>query len=219
MGVMLWELDELAADCAEDGRYIRDALLSPALDVPGPVGSPINPIATKELLEVVVSLENLEIVCGYTELVNRYGDAVNRRDWDAFGLTFTEAAEWHIGPPLDFAANGRDQIVDLLKSRLAGVDHVIMTIGTVVLLDSDGDRARGRATFSEQGKRTETEGVRMFGLYDDEIVHRDGAWSFTKRTFTMLARDVDSTGLHAVNRFEAGKPALTGSVITEIETL
>lgn len=42
----MWDLDELAADCATDGRY--DFFLSaPPLKITGAVGSPINPIAVK----------------------------------------------------------------------------------------------------------------------------------------------------------------------------
>lgn len=42
----IWDLDELAADCAEDGQY--DFLfVGPPLVVPGAVGSPLNPQAIK----------------------------------------------------------------------------------------------------------------------------------------------------------------------------
>ena len=41
-----WVLDDLAADCAEDGRY-ECMLVAPPLNIPGAVGSPINPIALK----------------------------------------------------------------------------------------------------------------------------------------------------------------------------
>lgn len=41
-----WVLDELAADCADDGRY-EFMLVAPPLNIPGAVGSPINPIALK----------------------------------------------------------------------------------------------------------------------------------------------------------------------------
>jgi kynurenine formamidase len=41
-----WVLDELAADCAEDGRY-ECMLVAPPLNIPGAVGSPLNPMAIK----------------------------------------------------------------------------------------------------------------------------------------------------------------------------
>ena len=41
-----WVLDELAADCADDGRY-ECMLVAPPLNIPGAVGSPLNPIALK----------------------------------------------------------------------------------------------------------------------------------------------------------------------------
>jgi kynurenine formamidase len=42
----LWDLDELAADCAVDGRYAFQ-LIAPPLYLPRAVGSPLNPIAIK----------------------------------------------------------------------------------------------------------------------------------------------------------------------------
>lgn len=49
MGVYIgeiWWVEELAADCAEDGRY-EFFLSAQPLNIPGAVGSPINPIAVK----------------------------------------------------------------------------------------------------------------------------------------------------------------------------
>jgi kynurenine formamidase len=42
----LWVLDELAADCAQDGAY-EFLLSAPPLHLPGGMGSPLNPIALK----------------------------------------------------------------------------------------------------------------------------------------------------------------------------
>lgn len=42
----LWDLDALAADCAEDGAY-EFLLCAPPLHLPGGLGSPLNPIALK----------------------------------------------------------------------------------------------------------------------------------------------------------------------------
>jgi kynurenine formamidase len=42
----IWWLEELSADCAEDGRY-EFFLAAQPLNIPGAVGSPLNPIAIK----------------------------------------------------------------------------------------------------------------------------------------------------------------------------
>lgn len=42
----IWWLEELAADCAKDGRY-EFFLAAQPLNIPGAVGSPINPVAIK----------------------------------------------------------------------------------------------------------------------------------------------------------------------------
>jgi hypothetical protein len=42
----VWDLDALAADCADDGTY-EFLLVSSVLNIPKAVGSPLNPIAIK----------------------------------------------------------------------------------------------------------------------------------------------------------------------------
>jgi len=42
----IWYLDELADDCADDGIY-EFQLVAPPLNIPGAVGSPVNPQAIK----------------------------------------------------------------------------------------------------------------------------------------------------------------------------
>ncbi|MCU1437164.1 MAG: cyclase, partial [Naasia sp.] len=42
----MWNLDDIAADCREDGRYSM-LLAAPPLAIPGAVGSPINPVVVK----------------------------------------------------------------------------------------------------------------------------------------------------------------------------
>jgi kynurenine formamidase len=42
----IWQLDDLAADCAEDGKY-EFLFVGPPLVIPGAVGSPLNPQAIK----------------------------------------------------------------------------------------------------------------------------------------------------------------------------
>lgn len=49
LGVFLgeiWWLEELAEDCAQDGRY-EFFIAAPPLNIPGAVGSPLNPLAVK----------------------------------------------------------------------------------------------------------------------------------------------------------------------------
>jgi hypothetical protein len=42
----IWWLEELARDCAADGRY-EFFLAAQPLHIPGAVGSPLNPVAIK----------------------------------------------------------------------------------------------------------------------------------------------------------------------------
>jgi kynurenine formamidase len=49
MGMMLgelWDFDNLAKDCAEDGVY-EFLLAAPPLNISGALGSPVNPVAIK----------------------------------------------------------------------------------------------------------------------------------------------------------------------------
>jgi hypothetical protein len=42
----MWDLEELAEDCAQDGTY-EFFLTAPPLTISGAVGSPLNPLAIK----------------------------------------------------------------------------------------------------------------------------------------------------------------------------
>lgn len=117
------------------------------------------------------------------ELNATYGDAVSRRDKDAFGATWAEDAVWHL-PWLD-PVQGRETIVNLWVEQIANYPFHNFS-GYVGALEIEGDRARGRVWTSELVENVKGQGGRVTGRYDDEYVKRDGRWYFARKTFTPL---------------------------------
>src|SRR5262245_1357993 len=106
-------------------------------------------------------------------LVNRYTNAVNRRDWDTFADCFCEHAIWDVGgpeaAPLTFLFTGRDQITANIRGMVSGFDFHIQTNHAVVV-KVDGDRATSSSTLHEVARGPGgTTGQMIYGMYADDI--------------------------------------------------
>jgi ketosteroid isomerase-like protein len=136
--------------------------------------------------ELTMSEDAATVEQSLTRLVHTYSDAVNRCDWDAFAACFAEDGVWTVGAPLSFAAQGRVAIRETVARRVGDLDIVLQMVGTVLLVEHDGDRARGRATIRELTGRDATAASEIMGLYEDELIRVDGHWYFQQRTFNVL---------------------------------
>ena len=117
------------------------------------------------------------------ELIEAYGDAVFRRDADAFAETWAEDAEWHI---MGETRSGRDAIRTHWATLMEGFAFAAMfwTGGGCRI---DWDRGSGSWYALEMLHRKGGEAVLVCGRYEDEYV-RDagGVWRFARRRYTML---------------------------------
>lgn len=120
------------------------------------------------------------------DLVYRYADAVCRRDQDAWSATWTQDGIWQL--PSAPRMEGRDAIVDLWASAMAGLPFVAQTPHYGVL-DIDGDKASGRWYLTEHIKFPDGNGVFNVGCYQDKYVKRDGQWLFAERHYAVLYND------------------------------
>jgi hypothetical protein len=98
-----------------------------------------------------------------------------------------------VPPPFDILRVGREEIVKRLCDRRREVDIVVMTVGTVVVVEATEDRIVGRTTIEEVGRLNSELGLHVFGLYDDELVRVDDRWMFKGRTLNLLAVDHSPT--------------------------
>lgn len=119
------------------------------------------------------------------ELLERYCDAVNQRDADAWGATWAEDAQWllpHLG--LD-GISGRTQIVEAWREAMKLFPFVNM-FAQAGSIEVDGDRAVMRSYTSEVAVMQDDKEIRPRGQYDDVCVKRNGKWLFQRRKFTVL---------------------------------
>ncbi len=116
------------------------------------------------------------------DLLERYADAVFRRDFDQWADCWAQDAEWEI---LQFRRTGRAEVRALVEMLMAPLTFASMMVqpGPIAV---DGDHASARVYLLEvvvgpQGER------RMTNAYDDSYVRcADGCWRFAKRVFRPL---------------------------------
>lgn len=125
----------------------------------------------------------LEDRIAITELHQTYADAVVRADAADWAKVWAEDAHWSL---MGMEVSGRQAIVAFWEQAMAGLDavsfHCIPSM-TVV----DGDRAKGRCQTQEIMKVKDGTTRMIGGLYDDEMVKRDGQWFYSSRVFNVVA--------------------------------
>lgn len=121
-----------------------------------------------------------EDVAAIRALHDRYADAVNRRDAQAWGALWAEDAVWDL---MGTRVEGRAAIVGLWSQAMAGFAFVgfFSQVGAVSVT---ADRAEGRVWTHEVLENADGE-RRPLGRYDDQYVKRDGAWLFAERRFSL----------------------------------
>ena len=119
--------------------------------------------------------------------INRYTDAVNRRDWSVFPAIYAEDATWEgLGLKLKFA--GLAAITEGLSEIVEGF-AVFVQMNSPAAIEVDGDRAFARSTIHEHWD-TPADGTRtdVYGRYEDELVKIGGRWMFQARRFHPTSR-------------------------------
>lgn len=133
-------------------------------------------------------------------LLDRYTDAVNRRDWAAVERAFCADGVWDAGGPAMGAMSHRFEGGRACAHGIAGlVDPLTVCIQSnhAPAIVVEGDRATATSTINEiviapgaPGRAT------IWGMYFDEIVRDvDGEWRFKVRKFRFAWIDGEgSTG-------------------------
>ena len=120
------------------------------------------------------------------ELVASYGDAVTRRDADAWIANWAEDGVWKLP-----AIPGMERIegkVAILEAWLAAMPGwpFQVNIQSPGSIEIDGDTARGHTYTRELNTDTSGKTERWTNRYDDEWVKRNGRWLFKSRSLTVL---------------------------------
>ena len=143
--------------------------------------------------------ENLVDHLAINDLMARYVDAVNRRDWKAIEDQFCkEDGTWDVGGPsmgdFSFFFVGARNVAEGIERTINTTDFCFQTNHAMVI-EVSGDRATARCAVNEVARPLGGEsGVNLLGMYFDDIVReQDGEWRFKKRSFRFSY--IDSTKL------------------------
>ncbi|MFS0735925.1 nuclear transport factor 2 family protein [Sphingomonas sp. 1P06PA] len=120
------------------------------------------------------------------ELVASYGDAVTRRDADAWIANWADGAVWKLPaiPGME-RVEGKDAILKAWVDAMPGWPEQInfQRCGAITV---EGDRATGHTYTDEMNADTTGKWERWINRYDDEWVKQDGQWKFASRSLTVL---------------------------------
>lgn len=137
---------------------------------------------------------NLAAHMAILDLLNRYTDAVNQRDWAELKNVFTENGVWDMGGaavgPMAMRFEGAEQVA---KGIAAGVSTAELCVQAnhAPVVSVDGKRATARSTIQEIVRPMGGGGMMLLGTYYDDIVLcDDGEWRFQKRRFRITYSDM-----------------------------
>ncbi|MFP6654293.1 MAG: nuclear transport factor 2 family protein [Myxococcota bacterium] len=111
------------------------------------------------------------------ELVDRYADAIVRRDEEAWRATWAADGEWHI---LGECVRGHAALVEKWNALMSGLPFVHQ-IASGGLVEFEGDHARGRFYVNEYATLLDGTGLLMLGVYFDRYVFETADWVFSSR--------------------------------------
>ena len=133
-------------------------------------------------------------------LLNRYTDAVNRRDWKALEDVFARNGIWDVGGPdcelpgMTFLFEGARNVVEGISKTVATTELCIQSNHALVI-EIQGDRATARSTIQEIARPVGSDaGMMLWGTYYDDIIRdTDGEWRFQRRSFRYTCVDFPLT--------------------------
>jgi ketosteroid isomerase-like protein len=120
------------------------------------------------------------------ELVASYGDAVTRRDPEAWISNWAEKSVWKLPaiPGME-RIEGKDAILAAWLSAMPGWPFQVnlQTTGSIVIA---GNTGHGHTYTCELNTDTKGKTERWTNRYEDEWVKNDGRWLFQSRSLTVL---------------------------------
>jgi hypothetical protein len=131
------------------------------------------------------------------DLLNRYTDAVNQRDWQRLQNVFAANGVWDMGGPavgpMAMRFEGAKAITEGIAASIATTELCVQTNHAPVI-EVDGRHATARSTINELVRPRSGAGMTIVGTYYDDIVlGDDGEWRFKERRFRITY--VDTTTL------------------------
>ncbi|QUD90405.1 nuclear transport factor 2 family protein [Phenylobacterium montanum] len=135
-----------------------------------------------------MSLGSIEDRLAVRERIEAYGDAVFRRDSEAWIANWAEDGVWRL---LGAEFRGRPQI----QSAWLKAMEAYALVGFYCApgyLRLDGLRADVRVYTREILIDHKGSAVNVMGVYQDQLIKQDGAWLFAERAYTVLHSDASN---------------------------
>ena len=124
------------------------------------------------------------------ELIDRYNDAVNHRNWKELRELFAHDAVWEVAPPIGLHFQGSQQIADGIEWSLGRHEVLVQSSSAIVIEVQSPEQATARSTLVEFGPPKETGvGLHAAGTYYDELARENGTWRFKRRTLRVRYMD------------------------------
>jgi len=123
------------------------------------------------------------------DVIDRYSDAVTRRDWPTVGATFHDDAVWSVGGSFNLEYRSRENIESGLRAGVSALEFLVQMTHSVVI-ELDGRRATARTLVNEMGRNAaQKTGLFLLGFYEDVLSQREGRWAFDARRFEPIYVD------------------------------
>jgi hypothetical protein len=117
------------------------------------------------------------------DTLHRYCHSLDRGRWEEFAALFTDDCRLDLSQVLGLyeGAAGIRQYSEMLRSVNILMRHLV----TNIVLEGDGQRARAAAYVMAITGTPGAAQRQTTGLYDDELVKRDGRWLLHRRRLTL----------------------------------
>ncbi len=115
-------------------------------------------------------------------LMDRYIDAVARRDGTAWAATWAEDASWSL---MGQEVTGRDNVLALWQQMVSGFEFAIM-MPSSGMFEIDGDTASGHWYLQEFTRDLEGNAASILSRYRDTYTRVDGQWLYRSRHYDVM---------------------------------
>ena len=123
------------------------------------------------------------------EVIDRYCDALNRDDWNAYEALFTSDAVWELSSPWGFKVEGARAIRELISKLVGRGDFIVQTNHSTIVTLVGRDSASATTTIRETSRGKDGTSATHLGIYCDELVRDAGGWKFKHRFFQSIYYD------------------------------
>ncbi len=144
-----------------------------------------NQLSTEEIKSLRLIKDEIEI----RALVNKFSDAANRKDGDAFQALWAKDAVWKIGAPINVEFKGKQNMGSSVTHMLGLWDFFVQLSGPGVVT-INGDKATARFYVNEIARKADDKsGNYNLSMYDDELIKENGKWVFLKRSYHTIYQE------------------------------